>query len=125
MNNNGTQKVERGQRGKEIFKNWNWITYGSFVEGALEHSRFAGQKLDHLAHRHSRGEAVRVHDDVGADALVGEGHVLLLHDDAANSLLAMSAAEFVPQLGSASATEEHLDQAMILRAGSEEHLPVC
>eukprot|EP00966_Prymnesium_polylepis_P164772 3809554-Prymnesium_polylepis.1 len=47
---------------------WGWVGWGAWGGAHL-----AREKLDHLADGHARGEAVRVHDDVGADAEVGEG----------------------------------------------------
>jgi len=38
---------------------------------------------------------VRIHDDVGADALVGEWHVLLIDDDAAHAFLTVPTASGV------------------------------
>lgn len=58
----------------------------------------ASHELDHLAHRHPRREPVGVHDEVGTDAGVGEGHVLLRNDDAADTLLAVPRRELVTHL---------------------------
>ena len=53
---------------------------GAVAQPPVEHRRLARDELDHLAHGHARREAVRVHDHVGAPALLAEGHVLLVDD---------------------------------------------
>lgn len=40
----------------------------AIVELAVEHTRLAAHQLNHLADGHTGGEAVGVHDQVGADA---------------------------------------------------------
>lgn len=58
----------------------------------------SSHELDHLAHRHSRRETVGVHDEVGTDAGVGEGHVLLGDDDSADTLLPVPRGKLVAHL---------------------------
>lgn len=58
----------------------------------------SGDKLDHLSYRHPRRKPVGVHDEVGADTGVGEGHVFLGHDDAAHPLLPVPRGKLVPHL---------------------------
>lgn len=50
---------------------------GALVEAAIEQARLAAEELDHLADGHAAGEAVRVHDEVGRDAALRKGQVLL------------------------------------------------
>lgn len=62
------------------------------------------------AHRHSRRESVRVHDKVGAHAALTEREVLLSNDIPHNTLLAVSTAELVTQLGPPGVPYHHLGE---------------
>ena len=71
---------------------------GAVVEAARLDGGLGANELQHLADGHAAGEAVRVHDEVGADAALAEGHVLLRHYRPHHPLLPVPAAELVPNL---------------------------
>lgn len=83
------------------------------LELALEDAGFSGEQLEHLADGHTRRETVRVHDDVGADALVVERHVLLRDDETANTLLSVTRGELVAEFGTTSLSQENLDEGRV------------
>jgi len=62
------------------------------MEGTLEDGCLASDQLEHLTHCHPTGEAMWVHYLVRADALLGEGHILLVNYVPNHPLLPMSAA---------------------------------
>ena len=95
---------------------------GAVATVAIHKPSLASQQLDHLAHRHTRREAVRVHDQVGANAFIGERQVLLRHDQPAHTLLPVAGAELVAQLRPPDLTHEHLDQLLAVAVGGEQHL---
>jgi hypothetical protein len=72
--------------------------------------------------RHVPREAVRVHDEVGADPPLREREVLLLHDRPAHALLAVAARELVAHLRAPRVAHEGLDHELVLVVGGEEHL---
>ena len=74
---------------------------GAVAVVAGQDAGFSGDEFEHLTHCHTRGEAVWVHDDIGVDALVGEGHVGLVGHDAYDTLLAVAGGELVADFGTA------------------------
>mmetsp|Transcript_36196 Transcript_36196/g.80535 ORF Transcript_36196/g.80535 Transcript_36196/m.80535 type:complete len:309 (-) Transcript_36196:229-1155(-) len=92
------------------------------VEPAAADGSLRAQQLNHLAHRHAAGEAMRVHDEVGAYAALTEGKVLLTHDVAHHTLLPVPAAELVSELRAARVPNEHLERVVRLIVGCEQHL---
>mmetsp|Transcript_40875 Transcript_40875/g.128065 ORF Transcript_40875/g.128065 Transcript_40875/m.128065 type:complete len:675 (-) Transcript_40875:1998-4022(-) len=95
---------------------------GAVRLAAAQHAGLAGEQLDHLSHGHSARETVRVHDEVRADAVVVEGHVLLRHDDAADALLAVAAGELVADLGAAALPQIYLDEELLVLVGGDHDL---
>mmetsp|Transcript_9755 Transcript_9755/g.24806 ORF Transcript_9755/g.24806 Transcript_9755/m.24806 type:complete len:257 (+) Transcript_9755:1606-2376(+) len=93
----------------------------AIVEPPAEDARLGAQQLDHLAHRHARGEAVRVHDEVRAHARLAEGQVLLPHDGAHHTLLPVPAAELVAELRAARVADQNLDVELVLVVGGQQH----
>ena len=85
----------------------------------LEGPGLAGNELEQLTDRHPRGEAVRVHDDVRAQALIGERHVLLVDDEPADPLLAVPAAELVAELRGPGAPDPRLDDQEVVGVGRD------
>mmetsp|Transcript_34960 Transcript_34960/g.87209 ORF Transcript_34960/g.87209 Transcript_34960/m.87209 type:complete len:662 (-) Transcript_34960:1408-3393(-) len=88
---------------------------------AVEHRRLAREQLHHLAHRHARGEAVRVHDDVGRHPVIVEGHVLVPHDQPAHALLPVARRELVAELGRARRAHADLDDEVVVLVGRDHH----
>mmetsp|Transcript_3489 Transcript_3489/g.13509 ORF Transcript_3489/g.13509 Transcript_3489/m.13509 type:complete len:235 (-) Transcript_3489:2031-2735(-) len=86
---------------------------GAVGLAAGEDAGLAGDELDDLADSHAAREAVRVHDEVGADAGVGERHVLLRDDRAADALLAVPRGELVADLGPAALPDHDLDEELV------------
>lgn len=74
------------------------IGWSDYCRSLTLRSYLAGDELNHLSHGHARRETVGVHDEVGADARIREGHVLLGNDDAAHPLLSVSRRELVAHL---------------------------
>lgn len=70
------------------------------VEASTQSTCLRAEEFDHFADGHTRGEAVRVHDEVRADAGLAEGHVGLCDNVANHTLLPVTAAELVTELGS-------------------------
>ncbi len=60
------------------------------LELSLERARFAGQALYEHTHCHSRGEGVRVDDDVGHDTCLSKGHVFVRPQHRENTFLTMT-----------------------------------
>ncbi|GBE63070.1 hypothetical protein BOVATA_045630 [Babesia ovata] len=56
-------------------------------ENAVQHSCLGGDELEHLAHRHTGRETVRVHDKIGHPAMFAERQVLLAFDQTDNTFL--------------------------------------
>jgi hypothetical protein len=81
---------------------------GAIMVLAVAGTRLGAQELDHLAHRHTRREAVGVHDEVGADPPLAEGQVCLGHYVANHPFLPVPAAEFVAQLRPPRVPDQHL-----------------
>lgn len=104
----------------------------------LKHTSFAADQLDHLAHSHSAGKAMRVHDQIRADASFAEWHVLLVEDQATNALLTVSmegwmsadrgmraarlpGRELITNFWSTNLSQHHLDDEMLIFIGSDDH----
>lgn len=69
------------------------------VRQAMEGRRFSSHALDKHSDGHSRGEAMRVEQDVWAHTTLGEGHVLRGPQTAQDSFLTVSAGELVSDGG--------------------------
>ena len=81
---------------------------GPVAESSITHRSLGTYELQHLADRHAGGEAVRVHDEVRAEAALAEGQVLLRHNGAHHALLPVPAAELVAHLGPPSMPRQRL-----------------
>jgi len=66
---------------------------------AVHCARLSSEGLDEHADRHTRGEGVRVDDDVGRDAGFGEGHVDVGVLLGADTLLSVTGGELVADDG--------------------------
>lgn len=71
----------------------------SVVQPPAHYGVLPAKQLHELSDRHPTRIAVRIHDEIGADAGLVEGHVLLLDDDAAHALLSVPTAELVTEFG--------------------------
>eukprot|EP00968_Pinguiococcus_pyrenoidosus_P008709 scaffold641_cov237-Pinguiococcus_pyrenoidosus.AAC.17 len=87
-----------------------------------QHPRLAGEKLDHLPDGHPRREPVRIHDQVRACAFFVERHVLLRHNDPADSLLAVPRAELVSHLRPSALPQVDLDEELLVLIRRDHHL---
>ena len=65
---------------------------------------------------------MRVHDHIGIDARVGEGHVLLSRDQTHHALLTVARGELVAQLGQTHVAHHRLDQEVVVVRGRDQHL---
>jgi hypothetical protein len=88
----------------------------------MQHTSFASNQLYHLTNCHSTREAVRVHDQVGADSCIAERHVCLRYYDATDALLAVPAAEFVTYFWSSGLSNQYLDELVIALISRHYHL---
>ena len=57
---------------------------------------------------------MRIHDDVGANSLVCERHILLVHDQASHSLLAVPTAEFVTDFWHSRLPHQEFDEKRVV-----------
>mmetsp|Transcript_18982 Transcript_18982/g.33951 ORF Transcript_18982/g.33951 Transcript_18982/m.33951 type:complete len:206 (-) Transcript_18982:862-1479(-) len=94
----------------------------AILELTFHEASLSGEKLDHLADRHSRRESVRVHDDVRSHPEVVERHVLLRNEDSNHTFLSVATAELVSELRPASGAHENLDYEVVRLVGSDDHL---
>ena len=62
----------------------------TITHSTIEHSRLCRNQLNHLSNSHTRREAVWVHNNIRADALISKGEILLRHDTTDDALLAVS-----------------------------------
>ena len=88
----------------------------------LQRRDLAEQTLDELSDGHTRRNGVRVHDDVGDDAVLGEGHVFLPIRHSDRSLLPVSRAQLVSDLRDSHRAHFHLHEAEALLVGGQHHL---
>mmetsp|Transcript_15972 Transcript_15972/g.60416 ORF Transcript_15972/g.60416 Transcript_15972/m.60416 type:complete len:683 (-) Transcript_15972:428-2476(-) len=93
----------------------------SVALGAVVRHDLAQEALDQVPHGHSRRHGVRVHDDVGDDALAGEGHVLHAERHADGPLLTVPGRELVADLRVADVAHAHLGEALSVAVRAEEH----
>ncbi len=77
----------------------------------LHGTDLAADHLQDVGDGHTGRDGVRVDDQVRDDAVGGERHVLLGHDQTDDSLLPVPGGELVAQLGYPLVTDPHLDQA--------------
>lgn len=63
-----------------------------------------------------------IHDDVGTDALGGDWHVSLRHDETHYSLLAVARGELITHLRPTRLTQKHLHYGLTALRGGEHHL---
>ena len=88
----------------------------------LQRRDLAEQTLDELSDGHTRGNGVRVHDDIRNDAVLREGHVFLPVRHSDRSLLSVSRAQFVADLRDAYRAHLHLHEAEASLVGGQHHL---
>mmetsp|Transcript_23861 Transcript_23861/g.74658 ORF Transcript_23861/g.74658 Transcript_23861/m.74658 type:complete len:307 (+) Transcript_23861:481-1401(+) len=81
----------------------------------------ASDKFYDFPHGHATREAVRIHDEVRADAEVGEGHVFLRDDSAADAFLAVPRGELVSNLWATNLAQHNLDQKRVSLVGRQEY----
>merc|ERR1719281_2065024 len=79
------------------------------VELAVQNGSLSSNELHELANCHTGWKPVGVHDHIGAHTIIIERHVLLPNNQPTHTLLPVAAAEFVAQLGNASASHPDLD----------------
>ena len=88
---------------------------GAVAESALQHARLAHQRLHQLANRHACGERVRVNDEVRANAVVRERHVLFGYNQPHRPFLPGARAELVANARDALFANAHLGQPLARR----------
>lgn len=88
----------------------------------LQRRDLAQQALDELSDGHTRGNGVRVHDDVRHDAVLREGHVFLPVRHSDRSLLPVPRAQLVADLRDAHRAHLHLHEAEASLVGGQHHL---
>ena len=66
------------------------------------------QTLDHVPYCHTRGDTMRVDDEIGRHSQVVEGQILLSVGHSDSSLLTVSRGELVSDLRNSSLTNSHL-----------------
>ena len=74
-------------------------------------TNLSSNELHELANCHTGWKPVGVHDHIGAHTIIIERHVLLPNNQPTHTLLPVAAAEFVAQLGNASASHPDLSAA--------------
>mmetsp|Transcript_33705 Transcript_33705/g.69615 ORF Transcript_33705/g.69615 Transcript_33705/m.69615 type:complete len:230 (+) Transcript_33705:886-1575(+) len=90
---------------------------------ARQAPHLAEEGLDEMADGHAGGDGVGVDDEVGADALARERHVVLPVRDSDRALLPVAGGELVADLWNAHRPHLDLDEALSgLVVGSEQHL---
>mmetsp|Transcript_16479 Transcript_16479/g.64296 ORF Transcript_16479/g.64296 Transcript_16479/m.64296 type:complete len:1268 (+) Transcript_16479:614-4417(+) len=84
--------------------------------------QLAEEAFNQLTDGHTRGNGVRVDDEVRRDALHREGHVVLAVGDADRSLLAVARRELVSDLRRAHRAHAHVDQLVAVLGRRDHHL---
>lgn len=79
------------------------VAFAAFDGGLL-----AEQGLDHVANRHATRNGVRIHDEVGRDALLTERHVLLAVEHTACALLTVTRRKLIADLRHADGSNANL-----------------
>jgi hypothetical protein len=71
-------------------------TEGSSIDVTTFHrTDFAADHLKHVSDRHSRGDRVRIDDEIRDDAVDGERHILLVDKTTDDTLLTVPASELI------------------------------
>ncbi|GIX62066.1 U5 small nuclear ribonucleoprotein-specific helicase [Babesia caballi] len=95
-------------------------------ESASKGVPLGGDELEHLADSHARGEAVRVHDEVGDPAVLAEGQVLLALNETHDTLLPVATAVLVTDFGESHLTKHYLvENAVGNRGYAHDAVDVC
>ena len=89
---------------------------------ALVRRHFALKALDQVTDGHTRGDGVRVDDDVGSDAFRRERHVFLAVADAARSLLTVSTRKLVADLWNLHRSNANLAELVTLLVDRDHDL---
>jgi hypothetical protein len=79
------------------------VAFAAFDGGLL-----AEQCLDHVANGHATRNGVRIHDEIGRDALLTERHVLLAVEHTARALLTVTRRKLVADLRHADGSNANL-----------------
>ena len=90
----------------------------------LQLTHLSLQALDQVADGHTRGDGVRVHDEVGGDPLAGERHVLLVVGDPTRTLLAVPTGKLVPDLRYADRANSDLAELVAILVDRQHHLDI-
>ena len=72
------------------------------------------QALNQVADGHSRGNGVRVHDEVGCDPLARERHVLLMVGDSTRALLPVATCKLVSYLRNTDGADANLAELVAI-----------
>ena len=84
---------------------------GTIAESAVKNARLPHQRLDELANCHTCRNRVGVNNNVGANPVFCEGHILLRNNQANRPFLTATRAEFIANGGKSFFADSHFTDA--------------
>ena len=89
--------------------------WSSIAQSSLSHADLSEDTLHQLRNRHTRRHSVWIHNQIRTQTRACERHILLIHQHSNCSLLTVTRAELVTDLGNALRHHANLDEGISIR----------
>ena len=89
--------------------------WSSIAQSSLSHADLSEDTLHQLRNRHTRRHSVWIHNQIRTQTRARERHILLIHQHSNCSLLTVTRAELVTDLGNALRHHANLDEGISIR----------